>query len=153
MRNDRSSRWCRMHPNSLACSRFRPKITENPLINMPSISSPLCSACSQSSDTVYMTASRVIASWLVYVNRTINEVVLPASKLPPLALTSAHVEIVFQHENPPNPQWTPVCGWDTHYKTTHSCYVMESTPPPILPFPLSMACASLAHAHTCTFIR
>lgn len=58
----------------------------------------------------YMTASRIIASWLVYANRTINEVVVPTSKLLHIPLDMAHVEIVFQHENPPNPEWKPVCG-------------------------------------------
>lgn len=57
-----------------------------------------------------MTASRVIASWLVYANRTLNEVVVPTSKLLHLPLSSAHVEIIFQHENAPNSDWMPVCG-------------------------------------------
>lgn len=57
-----------------------------------------------------MTASRVIASWLVYANRTMNEVVVPTSKLLHLPLSSAHVEIIFQHENPPNSDWMPMCG-------------------------------------------
>lgn len=57
-----------------------------------------------------MTASRVIASWLVYANRTLNEAVVPTSKLLHLPMTAAHVEIVFQHENPPDSDWIPVCG-------------------------------------------
>lgn len=58
-----------------------------------------------------MTASRIIASWLVYANRTLNEVVVPASKLLHLPMDTAHVRIVFQHENPPNSEWVPVCGY------------------------------------------
>lgn len=61
-------------------------------------------------DTDYMTASRVIASWLVYANRTLNEAVVPTSQLLHLPMTAAHVEIVFQHENPPDSDWIPVCG-------------------------------------------
>lgn len=57
-----------------------------------------------------MTASRVIASWLVYANRTIDEEVVPTSQLLHLPTSSAHVEIIFQHENPLNSDWAPVCG-------------------------------------------
>lgn len=61
-------------------------------------------------DVDYMTASRVIASWLVYANHTINEAIVPASQLLHLPMTAAHVEITFQHENPPDTDWIPVCG-------------------------------------------
>lgn len=57
-----------------------------------------------------MTASRVIASWLVYANRTFEEEIVPTSRLLHLPISSAHVEIIFQHENPPNSDWAPVCG-------------------------------------------
>ncbi|XP_055301227.1 uncharacterized protein LOC129567889 [Sitodiplosis mosellana] len=71
-------------------------------------------------DVDYMTASRVIASWLVYANRTLNEAIVPASQLLHLPMTAAHVQITFQHENPTDSDWIPVCGYDLQatYKTT-----------------------------------
>lgn len=65
---------------------------------------------SYSPDTEYKAASRIIASWLVFANRTLNEVVVPTSKLLHIPLEMAHVEIIFQHDNPPGSDWIPVCG-------------------------------------------
>lgn len=76
----------------------------------------------------YTTASRIIASWLVYANRTLNEVVVPTSQLLHLPLETAHVEIIFQHENPPSSDWVPVCGWvySEFSRENRDCFSIQS---------------------------
>lgn len=54
-----------------------------------------------------MVASRIIASWLFYANRT-NQIAHPVPLH--LPLETAHVEIIFQHQNSPIAEWMPVCG-------------------------------------------
>lgn len=55
-----------------------------------------------------MPASRIVSSWLVYSNQTADDVVMSYT-LRYLPLDVAHVEIIFQHEQPPS-EWIPVCG-------------------------------------------
>ncbi|XP_055634797.1 uncharacterized protein LOC129774820 isoform X2 [Toxorhynchites rutilus septentrionalis] len=59
-------------------------------------------------DIDYIPASKIISSWLYYANRTGYEPNRPLH----VPLESAHVEIIFQHENSPTSEWIPLCGYD-----------------------------------------
>lgn len=59
----------------------------------------------------YLTASRLVSSWLVYTNRTFyGDDAVSTVELNDLPFETAHVEITFQHKDPPSSEWTPVCG-------------------------------------------
>ena len=58
-------------------------------------------------DVNYIVASRIITSWLFYANRS-NESAQP--KPLHLPIDTAHVEIIFQHQNSAIAEWMPVCG-------------------------------------------
>ncbi|XP_062546548.1 uncharacterized protein LOC134212578 [Armigeres subalbatus] len=59
-------------------------------------------------DIDYIPASKIISTWLYYANRTGYEPNRPLH----VPLESAHVEIIFQHENSPTSEWIPLCGYD-----------------------------------------
>ncbi|KAG5682683.1 hypothetical protein PVAND_012018 [Polypedilum vanderplanki] len=62
---------------------------------------------SYGTDINYIPASKIISSWLFYTNHTSKTTYLN------LPLNSAHVEIIFHHENTPNNEWIPMCGYDS----------------------------------------
>ncbi|KAL7031712.1 hypothetical protein ACKWTF_007108 [Chironomus riparius] len=62
---------------------------------------------SYGTDINYIPASKIISSWLFYSNHTSKTAYLN------LPLNAAHVEIIFQHENSPNNEWIPLCGYDS----------------------------------------
>jgi hypothetical protein len=65
---------------------------------------------SYGTDINYIPASKIISSWLFNANQQHQPSKTGKTTYFNLPLNAAHVEIIFQHENPPTNEFQPLCG-------------------------------------------